>query len=122
MDWKLEAVTIPVTDLDRAKQFYADKLGFTVDVDNEAGDWRNIQLTPPGSACSLAIGRGFGHGLQLVVDDAGAARAELVGRGVDVGEIVHFEGSDQKPGPGGPFNTFFFFQDPDGNNWAVQQK
>jgi catechol 2,3-dioxygenase-like lactoylglutathione lyase family enzyme len=123
MDWKLEVVTIPVADLDSAKQFYADKLGFNVDVDNAVGDsWRNIQLTPAGSACSVAIGEGFGHGLQLVVSDAVAAHAELVSRGVDVGEIVHFEGSEQLPGRGGPWNTFFFFQDPDGNNWAVQEK
>ena len=122
MDWKLEVATIPVADLDRAKEFYADKLGFKVDVDNEVGDWRNIQLTPRGSACSLAIGKGFHHGLQLVVSDAVAARQELVSRGVEVGEIVHFEGSNQVAGPGGPYNTFFFFQDPDGNNWAVQEK
>ena len=123
MDWKLEVVTIPVADLDRSKEFYAEKLGFNVDVDNVVGDeWRNIQLTPPGSATSVAIGKGFDHGLQLVVSDAVAAREELVARGVDVGEVVHFEGSEQKPGRGGPWNTFFFFKDPDGNNWAVQEK
>jgi catechol 2,3-dioxygenase-like lactoylglutathione lyase family enzyme len=123
MDWKLEVVTIPVTDLDAAKVFYGEKLGFNVDVDHVAGDeWRNIQFTPLGSATSLAVGKGFGHGLQLVVSDAVAAHAELAGRGVEVGEIVHFDEGVQKPGPGGPWNTFFFFQDPDGNNWAVQEK
>jgi catechol 2,3-dioxygenase-like lactoylglutathione lyase family enzyme len=123
MDWKLEVVTIPVTDLDAAKAFYGEKLGFNVDVDHVVGDeWRNIQFTPAGSATSVAVGKGFGHGLQLVVSDAVAAHAELASRGVEVGEIVHFDEGVQKPGPGGPWNTFFFFQDPDGNNWAVQEK
>jgi catechol 2,3-dioxygenase-like lactoylglutathione lyase family enzyme len=124
LDWKLEVVTIPVTDLDSAKQFYADKLGFNVDVDNVIGDdWRNIQFTPRGSACSLAIGKGFGHGLQLVVSDIDAAHEELASRGVETSGIVHFEGGAQKPGRGdGPYNSFIFFKDPDGNNWAVQEK
>ena len=124
MDWKLEVATIPVTDLDRAKEFYAEKLGFNVDVDNDLGAaWRNIQFTPPGSDCSLAIGKGFGHGLQLVVTDIDAAHEELVGRGLETSGIVHFEGGEQKPGRGdGPYNSFFFFLDPDGNNWAVQEK
>jgi catechol 2,3-dioxygenase-like lactoylglutathione lyase family enzyme len=124
MDWKLEVVTIPVADLDVAKAFYADKLGFNVDVDHVVGDeWRNIQLTPVGSECSLAIGKGFQHGLQLVVSDIDAAHAELMSRGVETSGIVHFEGGAQKPGRGdGPYNSFIFFQDPDGNGWAVQEK
>jgi catechol 2,3-dioxygenase-like lactoylglutathione lyase family enzyme len=124
MDWKLEVATIPVSDLDRAKEFYEQKLGFNVDVDNDLGEaWRNIQFTPQGSACSLAIGKGFNHGLQLVVSDIEAAHTELVGRGVETSGIVHFEGGEQKPGKGdGPYNSFFFFQDPDGNGWAVQEK
>ena len=124
MDWKLEVATIPVADLDRAKEFYADKLGFNVDVDHVLGEnWRNIQFTPEGSATSLAIGKGFGHGLQLVVSDIDAAHQELASRGVETSGIVHFEGGEQKPGRGeGPYNSFIFFQDPDGNNWAVQEK
>jgi len=124
MEWKLEVATIPVSDLDRSKEFYETKLGFHVDVDNDLGEaWRNIQFTPPGSSCSLAIGKGFNHGLQLVVSDIEAAHAELVGRGVETSGIVHFEGGEQKPGKGdGPYNSFFFFQDPDGNGWAVQEK
>lgn len=124
MDWKLEVATIPVADLDRSKQFYEEMLGFHVDVDNDLGEaWRNIQFTPTGSACSLAIGKGFNHGLQLVVSDIEAAHAELVGRGLETSGIVHFEGAEQKPGKGdGPYNSFFFFQDPDGNGWAVQEK
>jgi len=122
MEWKLEVATIPVADLDRAKEFYAEKLGFNVDVDNRAGSFRNVQLTPVGSGCSVAIGTGFGHALQLVVADAVAARDELVSRGVDVGSITHFEEGKPKDGPGGPWNTFFFFKDPDGNDWAVQEK
>jgi catechol 2,3-dioxygenase-like lactoylglutathione lyase family enzyme len=124
MEWKLEVVTIPVTDLDRAKDFYEHTLGFNVDVDNVMGEsWRNIQFTPPGSDCSLAIGKGFGHGLQLVVSDIETAHEELTGRGLETSGIVHFEGGEQKPGRGdGPYNSFIFFTDPDGNNWAVQEK
>src|SRR5436190_23621731 len=88
MDWKLEVVVIPVSDVDRAKDFYAEKLGFNVDVDNRMGEtFRNVQLTPHGSACSVTIGTGLTPGLQLVVADAEAARAELMGRGVDVSQI-----------------------------------
>ncbi len=123
MDWKLEVVVISVTDVDRAKQFYADKLGFNVDVDNQMSDaFRVVQTTPAGSACSVTFGTGLNPGLQLVVDDAAAARQELADRGVEIGEIVHFEGGVQQPGPGGPWNTFFFFKDPDGNDWTVQEK
>jgi len=120
----MEVVTIPVADLDASKAFYADKLGFNVDVDHVVGDtWRNIQLTPEGSACSLAIGKGFGFGLQLVVSDIEAAHEELVSRGVETTGIVHFEGGEQKPGRSDEaWNSFFFFKDPDGNNWTVQER
>jgi predicted enzyme related to lactoylglutathione lyase len=118
MDWKLELVAVPVTDVDRAKDFYAEKAGFTVDHDHTVSDEiRFVQLTPPGSACSIALGKGISEvppgsaqGLQMVVDDIEAARAELVGRGVEAGEIQNF-----------PWGRFVFFSDPDGNGWAVQQ-
>ncbi|MGH2356597.1 MAG: VOC family protein [Candidatus Limnocylindria bacterium] len=123
MDWKLEVVVIPVTDVDRAKQFYSEQLGFNVDVDNRMGEnFRNVQLTPRGSACSVTIGTGLTPGLQLVVADAADAREELAGRGVEVSTIQHIEDGVWADGPGGPWNTFFFFTDPDGNNWAVQEK
>jgi predicted enzyme related to lactoylglutathione lyase len=107
-----------VSDVDRAKAFHTERAGFTADVDATVGDGvRFIQLTPPGSHCSIAIGSGLvdsppgsGQGLQLVVDDVEAARAELAGRGVDVGDVQHF-----------PWGSFVFFSDPDGNGWAVQQ-
>jgi catechol 2,3-dioxygenase-like lactoylglutathione lyase family enzyme len=106
MDFKLELVVLPVSDVDRAKAFYADKVGFVVDVDHRAGEFRVVQLTPPGSACSVTIGQGVTEatpgsvqGLHLVVSDIEAARTELVGRGVDVGEVFHFEGDKRVPGP-----------------------
>ncbi|MBV8949946.1 MAG: VOC family protein [Actinobacteria bacterium] len=118
MDWKLELVAIPVSDVDRAKAFYADKVGFHADHDHRVSDdIRFVQMTPPGSACSIAFGQGISdatpgsvRGLQVVVDDVGAARAELMQRGVDVGDVQHF-----------PWGSFVYFQDPDGNGWAVQQ-
>ena len=123
MDWTLEVVVIPVTDVDRSKAFYSEKLGFNVDVDNTMGEnFRNVQLTPHGSATSVTIGKGLTPGLQLCVSDAVAAHDELVGRGVEVTQIQHIEDGVWKDGPGGPWNTFFFFKDPDGNNWAVQEK
>jgi len=123
MDWKLEVAVIPVSDVDRAKAFYSQKLGFNVDVDNTMGnDFRNVQLTPHGSACSVTIGTGLTPGLQLCVADAEAARAELADRGVEVTQIQHIEDGVWHDGPAGPYNTFFFFKDPDGNNWAVQEK
>jgi predicted enzyme related to lactoylglutathione lyase len=117
MDFKLELVTVPVSDVDRAKAFYVDQAGFNADHDHQVNEnLRFVQLTPPGSACSIAIGQGLTEstpgsvqGLQLVVDDIEAARAELAGRGVDVSEIQKF-----------PWGAFVFFSDPDGNAWAVQ--
>ena len=118
MDFKLELVAIPVTDVDRAKAFYADQVGFIADHDHVVSDdVRFVQLTPPGSACSITIGKGVTtaepgsvQGMQLVVTDIAEARAELAGRGVDVGQIETF-----------PWGRFIFFSDPDGNGWAVQE-
>lgn len=118
MDWKLELVAVPVSDVDRAKSFYADKVGFVLDHDHAVSDdIRFVQLTPPGSACSIALGKGLTEaapgsveGLQIVVDDADAARVELLGRGVEVSDVHDF-----------PWGRFVFFSDPDGNRWAVQQ-
>jgi predicted enzyme related to lactoylglutathione lyase len=117
MDWKLELVMVPVSDVDRAKEFYVDKVGFAADHDHEVSEAiRFVQLTPPGSACSIAIGKGLSEkapgtseGLQMVVSDINAARGELVGRGVEVSEVKEF-----------PWGAFVFFSDPDGNGWAVQ--
>ncbi len=118
MDWKLELVAIPVSDVDRAKAFYTEKAGFRADHDFTVSDEiRFVQLTPPGSACSIALGRGLvdtppgsAAGLQLVVPDIGAAHDELAGRGVDVSDVQDF-----------PWGSFVFFADPDGNRWSVQQ-
>ena len=118
MDWKLELVNAPVSDVDRAKAFYTEKVGFHLDNDaTVSDDLRFVQLTPPGSACSISIGTGLTdmepgslRGLQIVVPDVEAARAELVERGVDVSDVaVH------------PWGSFVFFSDPDGNAWSVQQ-
>ena len=130
MDWKLEVVMIPVSDVDRAKQFYAEQVGFVVDHDTRAGDdLRIVQLTPPGSACSIVIGVGLAtstpgsvQGIQLVVDDIAAARAQLVERGVEVSPIRHFTDGAWAEGPGGDWNSFIFFSDPDGNGWTVQER
>ncbi|WP_415855563.1 VOC family protein [Sinomonas sp. G460-2] len=122
MDWTLEVVIVPVSDIDRAVEFYRDKVGFTLDHDTTNEYMHVVQLTPQGSGCSVVIGDlpaqremapGSLKGLQLVVADAEAARAELVGRGVDCSELMVFS-----PDDGG---TFFGFADPDGNSWAVQQ-
>jgi len=118
MDWKLELIAIPVSDVDTAKAFYSEKVGFNVDHDHTVSDeLRFVQLTPPGSACSISIGTGLVEsppgsieGLQLVVDDIEAARAELVERGVEVSEVQKF-----------PWGDFVFFKDPDGNSWNVQK-
>jgi catechol 2,3-dioxygenase-like lactoylglutathione lyase family enzyme len=118
MDWKLELVAVPVSDVDRAKAFYTERAGFNADVDQTVTDeLRFVQLTPPGSACSIAIGTGIvdtppgsAKGLQLVVADINAARAELLERGVEVSDVQEFD-----------WGSFVFFTDPDGNGWAVQQ-
>jgi catechol 2,3-dioxygenase-like lactoylglutathione lyase family enzyme len=118
MDWKLELVNVPVSDVDRAKAFYTEKAGFVEDNDATVNDEiRFVQLTPPGSSCSISIGTGLSdsepgsvQGLQLVVEDIDAARAELADRGVDASEVQVF-----------PWGSFVFFADPDGNRWAVQQ-
>ncbi len=129
MEWKLELVPIPVSDVDRAKAFYTEKAGFDEDLDHRGGDeFRVVQLTPPGSACSIAIGTGIINtppgsvqGLQLIVPDIDAARAELAERGVEVSDVRHFDGREWKPGGGGDWNSFVFFKDPDGNGWVLQQ-
>jgi catechol 2,3-dioxygenase-like lactoylglutathione lyase family enzyme len=118
MDWRLELVAVPVSDVDRAKDFYANKVGFNVDHDHTVSDAiRFVQLTPPGSACSIALGLGITDaapgtlkGMQLVVADADAARAELIERGVGASEVQQY-----------PWGRFVFFSDPDGNGWAVQE-
>jgi catechol 2,3-dioxygenase-like lactoylglutathione lyase family enzyme len=130
VDFKLELVIVPVSDVDRAKAFYIDKAGFTLDVDHRAGeDFRVVQLTPPGSACSITLMRnvdaaGSVQGLHLVVSDIEAARALLVARGIDAGEIFHFEAGQQVPGPDpqrASYGSFFSFGDPDGTGWLVQE-
>ena len=130
MDFKYELTVIPVSDVDRSKEFYADKLGFNVDHDSRIGDdARVVQLTPPGSGCSIVVGEGVVpdmppgslKGLQLVVPDVKAARAELVERGVEVSEVqVLGENPSSTPDPLDNVG-FVFFADPDGNGWAVQQ-
>ena len=132
MEYKLELVLLPVSDVDRAKAFYCDKVGFRLDVDHRAGeDFRVVQMTPPGSACSISIGKGITpaepgsvHGLHLVVTDIEAARSELVQRGVDVAEIFHFGPNGQAPGPDPErrdYGSFASFRDPDGNTWVLQE-
>lgn len=131
MDMKLELVVLPVSDVDRAKAFY-ERAGFRLDVDHRAGDaFRVVQLTPPGSECSITIGTGVTpvapgtyQGLHLVVTDVEAARAELVERGVEVGEVFHFGAEGQMPGPDparGDYGSFAAFTDPDGNGWLLQE-
>ena len=118
MDWRLELVQVPVSDVDRAKAFYTEQAGFNADHDHRMSDEiRFVQLTPPGSPTSIALGTGMSdmapgsvHGLQLVVEDVEAARAELAARGVEVSEVQDF-----------PWGSFVFFSDPDGNSWSVQQ-
>lgn len=130
MDWKLEVVVVPVSDVDRAKQFYAEKVGFAVDHDTQISEnYRIVQLTPRGSGCSIVIGTdnqkmvpGSFRGLQLVVSDIQAAYAHLTSHGVAVSAVKHFEGSTLVDGPGGPWNSFIVFSDPDGNEWAVQER
>ena len=132
MDWKLQLVLLPVADVDRAKTFYVERMGFNLDVDHRASDtFRVVQMTPPGSTCSITIGTGITdaapgsvRGLHLVVPDIEAARAELVGRGVEVGETHHFEAGERRPGVDPAhrdYDTFMPFSDPDGNTWVVQE-
>jgi predicted enzyme related to lactoylglutathione lyase len=130
VDFKLELVVVPVSDVDRAKDFYMEKAGFHLDVDHRAGDdFRVVQLTPPGSACSITLMRnkesaGAVSGLHLVVADVEAAHAELAERGTDVSEIFHFEAGTQVPGPDpqrSSYGSFFSFGDPDGTGWMVQE-
>jgi catechol 2,3-dioxygenase-like lactoylglutathione lyase family enzyme len=138
VDLKLEVVILPVSDVDRAKRFY-QSLGWRLDADFAAGeDWRAVQLTPPGSPCSVIFGKGFTavvpgsvQGTFLVVDDVAAARAELIGHGVDVSEVFHFEGplnvigtKGRAPGPGPEgrsYSSWASFSDPDGNSWMLQE-
>ena len=130
MDYKLEVVMVPVSDVDRAKTFYGEQCGFVVDLDTTINDdLRLVQLTPPGSACSISIGKGIVastpgslQGLQLVVDDIDAARSELSGRGVEVSPVRHFEDGVWLEGHGGRWNSFADFKDPDGNSWTLQER
>jgi predicted enzyme related to lactoylglutathione lyase len=124
VNWKLELVVVPVSDVDRAKAFYLEQAGFDLDVDHSAGeDFRVVQMTPPGSACSITLMRnaesaGDVQGLHLVVSDIEQARAELVERGTAVSETFHFESGTQVPGPDpqrGDYESFLSFSDPDGN-------
>ena len=132
MDWTLEVVVVPVADVDRAKSFYADKVGFHVDHDTTVSDeLRIVQLTPPGSGCSIVVGKGMVdmppgslRGLQLVVSDIRVAHAHLVERGVDVSEVQVYDSGGFRPSrEGDVLNNvgFVYFSDPDGNGWAVQQ-
>jgi catechol 2,3-dioxygenase-like lactoylglutathione lyase family enzyme len=134
MDFRLELVLIPVSDVDRAKAFYTERLGFHLDVDTSpTEEFRVVQMTPPGSDCSITVGIGLTdaapgsyRGTHLVVTDIEAAREELVGRGVEVSEIRHFDraAGEWKPGPDpehSDYNSFADFSDPDGNTWVLQE-
>jgi catechol 2,3-dioxygenase-like lactoylglutathione lyase family enzyme len=132
VDYRLELILLPVSDVDRAKEFYTEKVGFHLDVDTSPKeDFRVVQMTPPGSACSVTIGTGIidtepgsVRGLHLVVNDIEAARKELTGRGVEVSEIRHMGPSGWQPGPDPnhtDYNSFADFRDPDGNTWILQE-
>jgi catechol 2,3-dioxygenase-like lactoylglutathione lyase family enzyme len=132
MDWTLELVVVPVSDVDRAKAFYIEQAGFELLIDTAVGpDMRVVQLVPPGSAAAIAIGKGISsmppgslHGLHVCVSDIEVARDELVRRGTEVGDFFHFADGGQTPGldpERGSYNTFMPFQDPDGNTWLVQE-
>jgi catechol 2,3-dioxygenase-like lactoylglutathione lyase family enzyme len=129
VEWKLELVVVPVADIDRAKAFYLDQVGFDLLVDHRAGEeFRVVQLTPPGSACAIALmksdGAGSLKGLHLVVNDIEAARAQLRGRSVAISDTFHFEAGTQVPGGDpahGDYESFLSFADPDGNEWLVQE-
>ena len=133
MDMKLELVAVPVTDVDRAKTFYVDRMGFNLDMDHSAGDtFRFVQFTSPGSACSIAVGIGITdaepgslRGLYLVVSDIVATRDELVGRGADIGAVRHMGEGGWVDGPHPErqdYNSFAEFSDPDGNKWVIQER
>jgi predicted enzyme related to lactoylglutathione lyase len=133
VDLKLELVLIPVSDVDRAKAFYVEQAGFTLDVDHQPNDeFRVVQMTPPGSSCSITIGKGITdaapgsyRGTHLVVTDIEAARTELVGRGVEVSEIRHMGPAGWEPGPDPEhrdYGSFADFTDPDGNTWVLQER
>ena len=133
MDFKLELVIVPVADVDGAKSFYIEQAGFHLEVDHRAGeDFRVVQMTPPGSACSIAVGTGISsaapgsvRGLHLVVTDIDAARSELVARGVGVGEVRHVEAGSWSPGAHPErrdYSSFADFADPDGNTWLLQER
>jgi catechol 2,3-dioxygenase-like lactoylglutathione lyase family enzyme len=132
VDYKLELVLVPVADVDRAKAFYTEKVGFNLDVDTSpTEEFRVVQMTPPGSACSITIGKGITdatpgsiRGLHLVVEDIVAARAELTGRGLDISEVRHFEAGAWASGPDPErrdYHSFADFSDPDGNTWVLQE-
>ena len=128
MDWTLEVVVVPVSDVERSKRFYAEQLGFNVDSDVMSGPVRVVQLTPPGSACSITVGPlvvdtvpESSARFQLVVSDIEAARRTLLERGVEVSDVQQFGQRGPEPGHGGNYNAFVFFKDPDGNNWGVQE-
>jgi catechol 2,3-dioxygenase-like lactoylglutathione lyase family enzyme len=130
MDFRLEVVPVPVSDVDRAKRFYSEQVGFDVDLDTQIGDkMRLVQLTPSGSGCSIHLSSGILNmpagvleGLQLVVSDIEAARAELVERGVEASPVQHMDGGEWVEGRGGEWNSFVFFSDPDGNGWVLQER
>ncbi|WP_415950718.1 VOC family protein [Streptomyces sp. KLOTTS4A1] len=135
MEYTLEVVIVPVSDVDRAKEFYADKCGFKVDLDQQvAPGVRIVQITPPGSRCSIALGEGMPtppgqrsmapgtlQGLQLCVTDIEAAHAELTARGLEIAEVMHVGPSGWEPGKGETWNSFATFEDPDGNGWVLQE-
>jgi catechol 2,3-dioxygenase-like lactoylglutathione lyase family enzyme len=132
MELRLELILVPVSDVDRAKAFYVEKAGFRLDVDSEpGGGLRVVQMTPPGSACSITIGTGItdatpgsAWGMHLVTADIQAARDELVARGVDVGEYFHYRSGERQPGldpDRGRYTSFASFSDPDGNTWLLQE-
>jgi catechol 2,3-dioxygenase-like lactoylglutathione lyase family enzyme len=130
MEYRLEVVPIPVSDVERAKRFYSEQVGFAVDLDTWLGDEvRLVQLTPPGSGCSIHLSSGILNmppgvleGLMLVVSDIEVARAELVERGVDASPVQHLVDGEWVEGRGGDWNSFVFFSDPDGNGWVLQER
>jgi predicted enzyme related to lactoylglutathione lyase len=129
MDYRLELIVVPVSDVDRAKAFYLENAGFRLDTDFSAGDFRVVQLTPPGSDCAISLMRNDGaagslNGLHLVVTDVEAARAELLERGVKVSDVFHFADGGQQPGPDPQrrdYGSFASFADPDGTGWLLQE-